>query len=193
MPMYKKSLLVLLVLALVVCGGAYYGMSSEDEAVVLDTASRPEAETKQASIMVYVTGAVYRPGMVELKEGARAADAVEACDGFLPQADSENVNLAQTLKDGQQLKIPARRDGAEPPQQGAKGKNGAAGGETALVNINTADEKELDSLPGVGPSTAQKIIEYREQEGAFTAPEDIMKVRGIGKGKYEKLKDRITT
>ena len=61
-----------------------------------------------------------------------------------------------------------------------------------LVNINTADEKALDTLPGVGPATAQKIIEYRENEGAFQSPEDIMKVRGIGKAKYEKMKDKIT-
>ena len=127
--------------------------------------------------------------------GARVADAVNACGGLSPEADGEAINMAQAVKDGQQIRVPAKgaqkaaANGATAAKAGGSANSADTGG---LVNINTADEKALDTLPGVGPATAQKIIEYRENEGAFQSPEDIMKVRGIGKAKYEKMKDKIT-
>jgi competence protein ComEA len=103
---------------------------------------------------------------------------------LLPTADSEKVNLAQTLKDGQQLRVPERKlDGTGARSQTKDDKG--------LVNINTADEKALDSLPGVGPAMAKRIIEYRETEGAFQSIEDIKKIKGIGETKFAKLKDKI--
>ena len=110
--------------------------------------------------------------------------------------------MAQAVKDGQQIRVPekgaskATKNATATASSSDNGKARASTGSDAdageLININTADEAELDKLPGVGPSTAQKIIEYRETEGQFASPEDIMKVKGIGKAKYEKMKDRIT-
>lgn len=199
--MFRKSMIVLLLIALVAGGGALYGMQAQSDATVLDTATQPAASSgdggtsQDGGLTVYVTGAVNQPGVVTVATGARVADAVNACGGLSPEADGEAINMAQAVKDGQQIRVPAK--GAQ--KAAANGATAAKAGGSAnsadtsgLVNINTADEKALDTLPGVGPATAQKIIEYRENEGAFQSPEDIMKVRGIGKAKYEKMKDKIT-
>ena len=202
MPMFRKSMIVLLLLALVAGGGALYGMKSADDATVLDTGAKPavssDADAPQDSITVYVTGAVNQPGVVSVAAGARVADAVNACGGLLPTADAEKINMAQAVKDGQQIRVPekgaAKSSGTS--KSTSSSTSASKSSETAdaggLININTADEAELDKLPGVGPSTAQKIIEYRETEGPFASPEDLMKVKGIGKAKYEKMKERIT-
>ena len=196
MPMFKKSMLVLLAVVALAAGGAFYaGMHGQEEAVTLDAGTTPQAKApaKESEIVVYVAGAVNRPGVVQLAEGARAKDAVDACGGFLPTADTNGVNLAQKLKDGMQVTVPEKS-----PQGTAA--QGAAGGAQAgaakslpegMVNINTADEKELDKLPGIGPAMAKRIVEYRMENGAFQAPEEIKRVKGIGDAKYEKMKDKI--
>lgn len=196
MPMFKKSMLVLLAVVALAAGGAFYaGIHGQEEAVTLDAGAAPQAKApaKESEIVVYVAGAVNRPGVVQLAEGARAKDAVDACGGFLPTADTNGVNLAQKLKDGMQVTVPEKS-----PQGTAA--QGAAGGAQAgaakslpegMVNINTADEKELDKLPGIGPAMAKRIVEYRTENGAFQAPEEIKRVKGIGDAKYEKMKDKI--
>ena len=203
MPMFRKSMLVLLLLALVAGGGALYGMQAQQDATTLDAATQPAAASssgmaQEAGLTVYVTGAVNQPGVVTVASGARVADAVNACGGLSPEADADAVNMAQAVKDGQQIRVPMKgaakavKDGTATKSAGGNGVVASPEDAGGLVNINTADEKALDALPGVGPATAQKIIEYRETEGAFQSPEDIMKVRGIGKAKYEKMKDKIT-
>ena len=190
MPMYKKQLFVLMIILLAAAGGTYYGLYSEEQAVVLDAAATAESSPPKQGITVYVTGAVNKPGLVNVPEGARAADAVNACGGLLPTADSEKINMAQSLKDGQQLKVPEKAGTNGKTDSGKMDKTKAAdSGEK--VNINTADEKALDTLPGVGPAMAKRIIEYRESEGAFQSIEDIKKIRGIGEAKFAKMKDKI--
>ena len=195
MPMFKKSLLVLLAVVALAAGGALYaGYRGQEEAVELDAGTAPVQEVQASEIVVYVAGAVNRPGVVQLAEGARAKDAVDACGGFLPTADTNGVNLAQKLKDGMQVTVPEKS-----PQgtavQGAAVQGAQAGAAKPLpdgmVNINTADEKELDKLPGIGPAMAKRIVEYRTENGAFQAPEEIKRVKGIGDAKYEKMKDKI--
>ena len=116
-----------------------------------------------------------------------------ACGGFLPTADTNGVNLAQKLKDGMQVTVPERMTAAVQDATAADG----AQTRTAkplpegMVNINTADIKELDKLPGVGPATAKRIIEYRTENGDFQSPEEIKRVKGIGDAKYEKMQDTI--
>lgn len=196
MPMFKKSMLVLLAVVALAAGGAFYaGVRGQEEAVTLDAgaASAREAQAEQSEIVVYVAGAVNHPGIVRLAEGARAKDAVDACGGFLPTADTNGVNLAQKLKDGMQVTVPERMTAAVQDATAADG----AQTRTAkplpegMVNINTADIKELDKLPGVGPATAKRIIEYRTENGDFQSPEEIKRVKGIGDAKYEKMKDKI--
>ena len=202
MPMYKKSMVVFLVLLAAMAGGTFYGYYSQGEEISLDTAEKPVGASEE-KLTVYVTGAVNHPGVLTLGEGARAADAVNACGGVLPTADMEKVNMAQMLKDGQQLLIPEKTGkqerlsggkvtGEEVKGKHASGKSNGKDEKGGIVNINTADESELDTLPGIGPSMAKRIVEFRQTEGAFQSPEDLKKVRGIGDAKFEKLKDRIS-
>lgn len=197
MPMFKKSMLVLLAVVALAAGGAFYaGYCGQDDAVELDAGAAPvrEMSVKESEIVVYVAGAVNHPGVVRLAEGARAKDAVDACGGFLPTADTNGVNLAQKLKDGMQVTVPEKAPVAAEGRaaQGAPTASGAARSlPDGMVNINTADEKELDKLPGIGPAMAKRIIEYRTENGAFQSPEEIKRVKGIGDAKYEKMKDKI--
>ena len=150
-----------------------------------------EDEDEDASVVVDVAGAVANPSVVELKAGARVQDAITAAGGVTAEADVNALNRAIVCEDGQKIYVP--RQGETPMPAGGQPVAGAgsAGAESALVNINTADEKALDALPGVGPSTAQAIIEDREANGAFSSIEDLMRVSGIGEKKFEKLKSGI--
>ena len=140
-------------------------------------------------IVVHITGAVPRPGLYALPQGARIQDGISAAGGFLAEADKTNINLAQVLEDGEKLDIPFIEGGSPvlttPVPE-------VVTITTELININTASLAELDTLPGIGPTTAQKIIDYRTQNGPFINAEDIVNVSGIGPGTYERIKDLIT-
>jgi len=142
-------------------------------------------------IVIQVTGAVPRPGVYALAQGSRVQDAISAAGGFLIDADKTGINLARALEDGEQLDIPSS-DGSSPVIEDTPTALVLSGAEADLININTASSTELDTLPGIGPTTAQKIIDYRTQNGPFVSIEDIINVSGIGPGTYEKLKDKIT-
>lgn len=161
------------------------------------------APTKEP-IAVHVVGAVPRPGLYEFAEGARVQDAIDAAGGLLSSANVDTINLAALLEDGQQLNIPYRT-GQEPSGQSSS--NGDEGlflpgateepgdtdsGDNELVNINTASLEELDSLPGIGPTIAQRIIDYRDENGPFAVIEDILNVSGIGPSTFDQIKDLIT-
>jgi competence protein ComEA len=159
--------------------------SPSGEAVTL----RPVPTDKP--IVVHITGAVPRPGVYALPEGARVQDVISAAGGFLAEADKEFINLARILEDGEMLDIPYA-EGFSPviptPVQNVI----TSGSDTDLVNINTASSFELEALPGIGPTTSQKIIAYRDANGPFVSIEDIINVSGIGPGTYERIKDLIT-
>ncbi len=186
MPMYKRSMAVFLVLAVLIIGGSLYGYYEKDTAITLDAAAKDDLPATE--ITVYVSGAVNKPGVVKLPEKARVVDAVNLCGGVLASADAGKINMAQALKDGMQIVVPERL-AANTSGNEVQSK---AGSSSKLINVNTADAKELDGLPGVGPAMAQRIIEYRTTSGPFQAIEDLKKVHGMGAAKFEKLKDKVS-
>ena len=163
--------------------------SAEKEAEISpesdEAAAKQETGTVQATVYVYVCGAVYQPGVVEVAAGSRAEEALRLAGGMTADADPFYVNLAETVTDGQKLYFPTAEE-AETLTVTAKAK------EDGLVNINTASSEELCTLPGIGASRAADIIRYREKNGSFQTKEDIMKVSGIKQNAYDKLCDRIT-
>src|SRR5687768_9041464 len=137
-------------------------------------------------VIVHISGAVPRPGVYALPEGSRVQDAIAAAGGFLAEAEKTQINLAALLVDGEKLDIPFIEGGS--PVLPTPGLTVVAA-TTELININTASQSELESLPGIGPTTAQKIIEYREQNGEFVTIEELINVSGIGPGLYDRIKD----
>lgn len=181
--------------------------------------SEPQAEQTQSAqnhngdAVVYVTGAVKRPGVYTVAEGTRIYQLLDLAGGFTEDADKSAVNLATKVSDGAQIDFPSC---VETAQKGTKNYNGtrtskqssgyiknssssysrkakAENTQTgALVDINSASQEELDSLPGVGAKTAELIVNYRREHGRFERIEDLLEIKGIGAKKYEKLKDKIT-
>ncbi len=151
----------------------------------------------QPSITIQIMGEVVHPGVYSFAQGSRVQDAVNAAGGLLSTADTTSVNLAAKLEDGQQINIPAGSGaaaGAPPSSSNAPFLVLTTPTVPAadLININTATLAQLDTLPGIGPTTAQKIIDYRNQHGPFQKIEDIMNVAGIGPATFDNIKTLIT-
>lgn len=146
-----------------------------------------------APILIHVSGAVNHPGVYTLNPGSRIQEAILAAGGFRQDAISQTINLAATLQDGTQLWIPSTRD-SQPDLDGSTEKTTGPTrlSPIGLVDINTATQAELETLPGIGPVLAADIIAYRETEGTFNAIEDLQKVPGIGPATFEKIQALIT-
>ncbi|HTM84861.1 MAG TPA: helix-hairpin-helix domain-containing protein [Mycobacterium sp.] len=148
------------------------------------------AAGSSAALFVHILGAVAKPGLYQLHDGARAVDAVAAAGGFTADADRQQLNLARLVSDGEQIYVPKVGEaGAGPPGSVAGGGAGASGGK---VNINTASESDLETLPRVGPAMAKRIIAWRQDNGRFATVEDLMSVTGIGEKTFAELKDLVT-
>ena len=152
---------------------------------------------QESPVVVHVVGAVVRPGVVELPAHARVGDALEAAGGPLADADTDEVNLARTLVDGEQIRVP--RQGEEPPaalpEAGGTGDKGGAGpaeGGEPLLDLNTADLEQLQTLQGIGPVTAQAILDHREAVGRFGSVEELLDVTGIGDATLAAIRDAVT-
>jgi competence protein ComEA len=161
-------------------------VAAHDEAAAVD---EPEPTDE---VTVHVAGAVAQPGVVTLPGGSRVTDAVAAAGGLLPDADPSRVNLARQLQDGEQLVI--LRAGEEPPPP-TPGDAAAASDGTASdgpVDLNTASVEQLQTLPGIGPALAQRIVRHRDEVGPFRAPGDLRDVSGIGEKRFQDLADLIT-
>jgi competence protein ComEA len=152
----------------------------------------PPTETAAAAtvVVVDVVGAVRRPGLYRLEQGARIADAVARAGGATAKADVALINLAAPLADGEQVVVPKR--GAAAPSAAPSGVQGSAGlPPSGPVHLSTATLEQLDSLPGIGPVTAQKILDYRQKHGAFTSVDALDAVPGIGPARLDQLKDLV--
>ncbi|TFD51588.1 ComEA family DNA-binding protein [Cryobacterium frigoriphilum] len=152
------------------------------------------ASAAGAIIFVHVLGAVERPGLFELPDGARVIDAVAAAGGLTDTADPAGANLARLLSDGEQLYLPRVGEvpAGVPPGVSAGADAGAGGSAATIVNLNTATVADLDTLPRIGPAMAQRILDYREANGPFTSTDDLRNVTGIGDKTFEALKDLVT-
>ncbi|WP_281449267.1 helix-hairpin-helix domain-containing protein [Paenarthrobacter nitroguajacolicus] len=165
------------------------------------SSSAPLAEGGPGVVVVHVAGAVNKPGVVSLPQGSRVFQAIDAVGGVAPGADLTSLNLAEVLTDGTKLYIPVAGEAplpAEPSTAGAGAGSASTGGTSgpaaagAKVNINTASLEELGTLPRIGPVTAQRILDWRKEHGAFTSVDELDAVDGIGPKLMESLKDLVT-
>ena len=203
----RQQLIVLIIAALILFGGGYKyacwqkNRVAESKVALEQLETMPGEDEKGEEIVVHVTGAVEKSGVYRLPAGARVNDALKKA-GVQAEADLDSLNLAAPLIDGQKVTVPLRQENlgmgnpggpfsSIPPKSMAGGDTPAPGNES-LININTADQAALDSLPGIGPALAQRIIQYREKNGPYKVPEDIKNVSGIGEKRFENLKDLIT-
>ena len=179
-----------ILLGLLMAGGIVVAARGpEGESIQLRPAPTP------SPVQVHIAGAVVRPGVYDLEKDSRVLDAVEAAGGFVAEADKNGLNLAARVEDGERLDIPYVAGYVPGEGEGfvviTEGTPSSVLG-SDLVNINTASLDELDKLPGIGPTTAQKIIDYRNKNGPFARIEDIVNVSGIGSATYEEIKDLLT-
>jgi competence protein ComEA len=194
---YRGYILIVL-LNLVVLGGMFFFLRRpEPEPITIlppePTATQLPSPTPRP-LCVYVSGAVAHPDVYELPYDSIVKDAIEAAGGPTDEADLDRINLARRVHDEEQIYVPQRGE-ESPPVSSPSGlslPSSSSGQEDGKVNINTATAEELDALPGVGPSIAQRIIDYRTTNGPFQSIEDVKNVRGIGDVTFEKLKDKIT-
>lgn len=205
----KKQILIIGVIAvIIVVVVVYYFFNSiqeisyedldsiESEELYEDDIKSSIREVVEENIIVHIAGAVNNEGIVTLKEGERVIDAINQAGGLQEDADLTNVNLAYQVSDGQKIYIP--HVGEEENENSENGEDMIVGSlnensqSSSLVNINTATVTELTDLPGIGEQTAQKIVNYRKENGKFNSIEDIKNVSGIGDAKYNSIKDYIT-
>ena len=217
----QKIVLVILAIA-VILGICYYvyakdgNFSSMEELQVEESLKANSEEAKEINkeneetIVVHISGAVEQEGIVELKVNSRVADAIEKAGGLKDDANTNDINLAYVLEDGMKIYIPNKQETEEKQtitkESGVIEENTAqettqktsqttvnkTNSNTKKVNINTALQTELETLPGIGPSIATKIITYRKENGGFKTIKDIKEVSGIGESKFNNIKDLIT-
>lgn len=206
----KQKIVVIAIAGIVVIGIMYFiynknqvkeDINIENEILVNNVITN-ENHTNDDIVIIHITGSVKNPGIVKLKEGSRIEDAIESAGGLTENADITKVNLAYVVEDGTKIKIPSASEEDIGDEDIIDSKSGdniiieenavPSNNSSQTININKATEKEFETLPGIGPSLASKIIEYRNQNGKFESIEDIKNVNGIGDNKYEKIKDLIT-
>jgi competence protein ComEA len=149
----------------------------------------PRSTARAGELYVHVAGAVRRPGLFRLPRGARTATAVERAGGPTPRADLTVVNLAAELQDGQQIVVPVR--GAAPATAPGAAGAGTAGAPGARIHLSTATVEQLDEIDGIGPTLAQRIVEYRDANGGFGSLEELAEVDGIGEKRLATLRDAL--
>lgn len=208
----NKKLVIVIIVVLLLTGLFCYFRFRESEnvdvfqpedGIVTNESTNTVEEVEEEMIIVHVSGEVKEPGIVKLKEGERIADAIEKAGGATDDADLSKLNLAYVLEDGVKVRIPKKNEeenageyvseesGEEVIQEGSVEAEENTQTTSKVVNINKANQEELMTLPGIGESTAQKIIDYRKENGNFQTIEDIKNVSGIGDSKFNQIKSLI--
>ncbi len=187
---------ILLATVLAVGGSVIFIQLRRPEAppLLLSTATPvppPEATPTPHPLRVYVSGAVHHPDVYTVAPDSIVKDVLMAAGGPSDEADLDRINLAQPVADGQQVYVP--RIGEENPPVQLPSNQRSQPIVAGTVNINTADLAALESLPGIGPALAQRILDYRQANGSFASPKEIMEVSGIGPATFEGIQDLITT
>jgi competence protein ComEA len=188
----RKRLLIAAgcLVAVVFLGSKLLARPQADFALAPPAAPPTETATAAAPVVVDVVGAVRRPGLYRLAPGTRIADAVARAGGATPKADLALINLAAPLADGEQVVVP-RRGSATPGAAASGPAVGGAAPATGPVHLSTATLEQLDSLPGIGPVTAQKILDFRQKHGAFASVDELDAVPGIGPARLDQLEDLV--
>lgn len=175
--------IVLVILVLIGSGVIYLRNRPTPVRSVKEIKREAKPPVSPKRILVYVCGAVQKPGVYQLGEGSRVADAVNMAGGFAPEADLNSLNLAKQVSDGE--KVFVSRVGQVSPESGQNSQ------EIKKVNLNTATIEELDKIPGIGEVIAKRIIFYREKHGKFRSVNELQEIEGIGPKKLEDIKDSV--
>lgn len=196
----NKKIIITIISVLVIVLLIVINLNSEGEEVIIESIETDTVVNQEPKvvnkIMVHIIGCVNNPGVIEIQEDARIIDVIGEAGGLTAEADISKVNLAYKVKDAQKIYIPSIYDDDEieyiTTENGSNVIIENRGEEAnAVVNINSATQTELETLPGIGPSTALKIVNYREKNGKFKSIEDIKQVPGIGDAKFEGIKDML--
>lgn len=196
----KKTIIFIILIIIILIGKNIYNSTQKynnnvDVNQVVVNETKDEKEIEEKIIAVHITGAIKNAGVIMIEENSRIEDVIEKAGGLTEDADITNVNLAFIVEDGVKIRIPSTNDkdeidivtessGSEVIDENDETSNG-------LININKASQAELETLNGIGPSLALKIIEYREQNGKFKTISDIKNVSGIGENKFNNIRDFI--
>ncbi len=215
MQILNKKTIIFISIIIVCVIGTYYLFIKEKEYIgndsnlIISNGIEKEAKEndtkdieKKNKIVVYIAGAIKNEGVYELEENSRITDIIEKAGGLTDDANINNINLAYILQDGVKVYIPKDNDKNEikdetniyvSKENGESNIDNGTSVETknSKININTATQTELETLPGIGPSTATKIINYRKENGKFNSIDELKKVSGIGDSKYNKIKEMI--
>ena len=212
----KRDKIIFFIILGVIIIGIYYYINTKDKNILTaqeenlevqeNKVESVENENNEEKIKVHMSGAVNKEGVVELEINSRIADAIDKAGGIKENACMDEINLAYKLEDGMKVYIPTIDEKKEAEQSNERGtqnneyvtidggtnnKNENKSQESTKININTCTQTELETLPGIGPSTALKIIQYRNEKGKFKSIEEIKEVSGIGESKFKQIKDLI--
>ncbi|MDF2945637.1 MAG: hypothetical protein K0S51_316 [Bacillales bacterium] len=189
---YKIQIMIIVIITLASFGYIIMDQGKEDEKIFVKEVNMVKPETSQKSdtqknsdVYIDIKGQVAKPGVYILKSDNRIQDVINLAGGFLSDAETKSVNLAQKLTDEMVIYVPKKGEieaNVVPTSQQ---------GSVEKLNINSADVADFDSLPGIGPSKAKNIIEFRDSQGGFKSIEELKEVNGIGESTFEKLKDLI--
>ncbi|MFH1541582.1 MAG: ComEA family DNA-binding protein, partial [bacterium] len=189
----EQQLLILGLILLIISGLGVMiyrrTIADTDEILIEQPQAQGQTLVAQSNLIVHVTGRVVREGVYKLKSGDRIIDAIEAAGGCLPGADLSALNLAEKVKDGEKIVVSRRPENQSPRRRESDYQSSRETESTnGRVSLNSAGEKDLCGVKGIGPSMAKRILDYRQSNGPFGKLDDLMKVKGIGKGTFGKIK-----
>ena len=220
MKKINKKIIIIILIIIIIVGTTIYEKIIKDRNLIeinedIDITNTNEENTTEeqnttnsesnSKIIIYITGQVRKEGVYELDENSRITDAIEIAGGLTEEANIENINLAEVLEDGTKIYIPNKKENNKQTENinliqkntgntteiSKKNNTENKQNQNTKININTATQIELETLPGIGPSTALKIVNYRKDNGKFKNIEDIKNVSGIGDSKFNNIKNLI--